>query len=1103
LSPERSSSETGPPLTLADLVQRDLVRCDPELSLGEAARAMRRAGVSSVLVEDPNGQPLGIWTERDILRLDLSDPAKHRQPLRTQMSTPVRGLGAQGSPAEALELMQREGFRHLLVLDDEGGALGLVSLGDLVRQQGPEAYLQLREVHSAASTSYPSLAASDRLSAAARAMAAQDRSAAIVTFAEEPPGLVTERDVARYFAEGSGDPELGGVASRPLVRIGADETLLAARRTMLENGIRHLGVNGKDGGVMGLLEFADLRSSSDTEVVRELVASLETARRQERRFQEIQETAPVGLMELAPDLIVRSANPAAQQLLASDTTALPGTRFCDRLASDSPLHTELTAMGRGDRDVLRREERLLGDDGRWHWAEVTASLLRSETGLPQAISAVLNDIGERKEMEARLRQERDFSEHILNALPGLFYLLDESGGLILWNRNFERTLGYGPDELAGMHPTQFVREGDRERAVQALGQVMETGEVQMEIDLYTRSGRPRPLYMTAYRLDLGDRQYVAGMGIDISERKALEERLQRRQSALESLQEIAGSPSTELPRKIDHLLALGCRLFGFRVGLLVRIDPQGLIVEHSTHPEGSLTPGGPPVPVSPLEEALPDARTPLTDPEAAGLSTPFHHPLLGKDIEGFAAVGVDLGEGQRGALLYLEPLRPGRAVSDFNRQLLRIMGQWMGYELTREANRRALERERNLFVGGPTVVFQWSTDDQRTVTYVSPNVEADFGYRPADLIGRSFIDLVHPEDRERILNEISAFIRQGVSSYEQEYRLRAGDGDYRWVYDFSVLNRDEAGQIRDLQGYLLDISRRQELEAEQRLLATAFHTSQALVITDAEGTIERVNAAFTTITGYSPEEAIGQNPRMLASGVHDSAFYQAMWQALTEEGHWEGEVWNQRKNGEIFPEWESITAVPDAEGNIRNYVAVFHDISEQKRLEAELERLATHDRLTGIYNRAKLYELLELAQAEHQRYGTPFSVVMLDLDHFKAINDRYGHHQGDAALQEITRRMGTVLRETDHLGRWGGEEFLILATRTHQEGAARLAERIRQQVRSEPFAGIGAVTVSLGVAEIAPGETLEHLEERADRALYAAKDRGRDTVELAPSDGSD
>ncbi|HKL77729.1 MAG TPA: diguanylate cyclase [Gammaproteobacteria bacterium] len=302
----------------------------------------------------------------------------------------------------------------------------------------------------------------------------------------------------------------------------------------------------------------------------------------------------------------------------------------------------------------------------------------------------------------------------------------------------------------------------------------------------------------------------------------------------------------------------------------------------------------------------------------------------------------------------------------------------------------------------------------------------------------------------------------------------------------------KGGLAPDLLDRILDYAiNRHRSQRELRLLAAAFESGQAILITDADGTIQRVNDAFTTITGYAADEVVGKTPRVLSSGHHGPAFYEELWRCLATEGHWEGEIWNRRKDGEVFPEWEAITAVRDEWGKVAHYVAVFHEISEQKRLEGELERLATHDHLTGIHNRAKLYELLETARAEHERYGTPFAVVMFDIDHFKAVNDQFGHGVGDAILRELCQRVEAILRETDDFGRWGGEEFLLLAKQTDRAGAMELAERVRRSVAETPFTEAGQVTVSLGVAEIAPDEALESLEERADAALYQAKEEGR------------
>ncbi|ABM61106.1 sensor domain-containing diguanylate cyclase [Halorhodospira halophila] len=199
----------------------------------------------------------------------------------------------------------------------------------------------------------------------------------------------------------------------------------------------------------------------------------------------------------------------------------------------------------------------------------------------------------------------------------------------------------------------------------------------------------------------------------------------------------------------------------------------------------------------------------------------------------------------------------------------------------------------------------------------------------------------------------------------------------------------------------------------------------------------------------------------------------------------------QRPDGrtrDIRAVWQRID---DEHGRIQRLVGINEDITEQRELHSELEYRAAHDPLTDLFNRAKIQQLLRAAQAAYIRHHTPFAVLLFDVDHFKQVNDRFGHATGDAVLWLMARRIESVLRETDHMGRWGGEEFLILASQTDEAGAEVLAERIRHQVETTAFEGVGTVTISLGVAAAEPGTSLESLEQRADRALYAAKHRGR------------
>jgi diguanylate cyclase (GGDEF)-like protein/PAS domain S-box-containing protein len=293
---------------------------------------------------------------------------------------------------------------------------------------------------------------------------------------------------------------------------------------------------------------------------------------------------------------------------------------------------------------------------------------------------------------------------------------------------------------------------------------------------------------------------------------------------------------------------------------------------------------------------------------------------------------------------------------------------------------------------------------------------------------------------------------------------------------------------------------RKQVEDELRLMAVTFRTSQAILITDAASRIERVNPAFTDITGYEAEEVLGHTPAVLQSGEHDTSFYKGMWRALARDDHWEGEIWNRRKSGEVYPEWESISAVRDDFGEIVHYVAVFHDISVQKRLEEELEREATTDRLTGAANRLRFEQSLEDALRRRRRYQQPTALIMFDLDHFKVVNDTHGHDAGDRVLQFVVERVGALIRETDLLARWGGEEFIVILPETDATGAFRLAERMRRQIAGRPIPEVGTVTASLGVTVATDDDDSNTLLKRLDQVLYQAKDEGRNRTLLIEPD---
>lgn len=288
---------------------------------------------------------------------------------------------------------------------------------------------------------------------------------------------------------------------------------------------------------------------------------------------------------------------------------------------------------------------------------------------------------------------------------------------------------------------------------------------------------------------------------------------------------------------------------------------------------------------------------------------------------------------------------------------------------------------------------------------------------------------------------------------------------------------------------------RKKLDTLTMLSETVFqNTIEGITITDLDGNIRSVNQAFTDITGYTEEEAIGKNPNILRSDHHPPEFYEEMWKRLKREGNWSGEIWNRRKSGEAYPEWLTITALYNDQDEAESYIAIFHDISDQKQNEERLKYQAYHDALTGLPNRELFKDRLEVALAGALRSGESGAVIFMDLDDFKEINDSLGHQQGDSFLTQIAARLAKSIRDVDTVARLGGDEFTILLPKiTDQGDAVEVVERIIETLE-EPLA-LGEKIVhpraSFGITLFPDdGSEADRLMSTADMAMYRTKQRG-------------
>ena len=385
--------------------------------------------------------------------------------------------------------------------------------------------------------------------------------------------------------------------------------------------------------------------------------------------------------------------------------------------------------------------------------------------------------------------------------------------------------------------------------------------------------------------------------------------------------------------------------------------------------------------------------------------------------------------------------------------------------------------------------------------YNSPSYRQFFG-DSRDLRGSDSFADVHPEDRERVKRVFRQTTETGRGQ-EIEYRLVRNDGSVRHMASAGRLLRDRQGEAARVVVVSRDITERKQAEQWERIAATAFESQQGMFITDANAVILRVNQAFTDITGYTADDCIGQTPKLLSSGRHDASFYAAMRESIERSGIWQGEIWNRRKNGEIFPEWLTISAVRDGDGVVTHYVSALTDMSAHKAAQEEIRHLAFYDALTGLPNRRLLHDRLRVAIASSGRTERQGALLFIDLDNFKTLNDTLGHDMGDRLLQQVGLRLSSCVREGDTVARLGGDEFVVMLENLGERpeeaaGQSRIVGEKILSVLNRPYQLPGHDyhnTPSVGITLFGGQQVgIDELMKRADLAMYEAKASGRNAL---------
>jgi diguanylate cyclase (GGDEF)-like protein/PAS domain S-box-containing protein len=701
-----------------------------------------------------------------------------------------------------------------------------------------------------------------------------------------------------------------------------------------------------------------------------------------------------------------------------------------------------------------------------------------------------------------------YLQTVLRHVPQLVWFKDVNGVYLACNTRFEAFCGAAESFVVGKTDYDFFDfdsawsyRSDDQRCMRA------TEPVVYEEWMQAGEGGKRCLLeitKVAMRDSQGMVTGVMGIGLDITQRHQLAQFETFRSRVLELLAE--GSPQSQV---LDSL-ALGVQQLqpGMRCTvLLVAPDGRHLVV--------GAAPDLPDFFVAALDgliikegysgcatAALTGQRVVVADMAAhpgwkdygtlalrAGLGACWSQPVL-------AADGVILGV----LAIYHQTARaPTEADMALLEQLARIASIAVEQHQAADRLRDSEERFRALAENTPEAIL---VHHNTCIAYVNPAAIRLFGaVRQGQLLGTSTLERIHPDFLEQQLRRMEDISHRRAVDPVVESRFLRLDGS---AFDVEVQGTPIvfAGQ-EAIQISVRDITQRKQIEQRLELAASVFnHAREGIYIAEANGTIIDVNDAFTRITGYERSETLGRKPSFLRSSHHSQTFYEALWQHVIEHGSWSGELWNRRKTGEVYVQMQHISAVSDAQGQVRQYVAFFSDVTARKEQEARLDHMAHFDALTGLPNRALHADRLQQAMAQATRRGQKLGLAFVDLDGFKAVNDNYGHDAGDHLLITLARRMRVALREVDTLARIGGDEFAAVIVDLDQASDCDPLLQRLLVAASQPVIFNGLVlqvSASVGVAFYPQAQDLtpDQLLRQADLAMYQAKQSGKNQYQVS------
>ncbi len=788
--------------------------------------------------------------------------------------------------------------------------------------------------------------------------------------------------------------------------------------------------------------------------------------------------------------------------------------------------------------------------GEIRWASTRFAPEFDLEGKVESVLVISNDTTERKKAELQLTNTKQMYQTLVDNLPDCIARFDADGRRLFINSTAEKTFGLDRNTTRSQSLGTSASSGQDEQNIalnQSIRRVFESGKPEViEAQLETLKGRRDfEIRHIPERGEQGEISAVLGIAHDITETKQADKRNREHLHFLQSLDRFnqllheEGDIEQIMNRALKEVLDI---FDGDRAYLAYPGDPDAetwSVHMESTRPEYPGILQQEPQPMNDSMSSLVQALFELNHPVAIGPGGQYSVPA--ETTEKFnvqsALVMILRPMVDKPWLFGIQQCSHVRIWSDQEKRLFEEISHRLSDGLNNLLIRRNLReseaRFRLVFESTPVSIQE---EDYSAVKRYLESLRPEFGddleaylkQHPEVLdkcaalvrvidINRASLALHEADKKETILlrglpetfipetqaayRDIVVSLMGGETNFRMESEIQTLSGRRQHVDVFISVCPGYEKSLGKVLVSLIDITQRKQDEDSLRLAASVFSTSQeGILISDTHNRIIDINPAFTELTGYTREEALGKNPSFLSAGRQDKRFYAEMWQSINETGEWQGELWNMRKSGEVYPEWLSIIAVKDERGQLQRYVGAFSDISIIKQHEADLERIAHYDMLTSIPNRRLLGNQLEKAIAHSRRNGKNLAVCYLDLDGFKPINDQFGHEGGDRLLVEIARRLEAMSRGEDTVARLGGDEFVLLWSDIGSKGdCVKALERILNKV-AEPMLLEGqlvSVSASIGVT-LYPDDSVDadSLLRHADHAMYTAKQLGKNRYQI-------